>query len=55
MSRLTHATYGAPGFEAEKRAAAKQDQHEIEEAKRIWRQTDCTWSEALRLAYKGGV
>lgn len=48
MSRLAHATYGAPGFEAEKRAAAIQAQHEIKEAKRIQQQTGCTWSDALR-------
>jgi hypothetical protein len=53
MSRLAHATYAAPGFAAEKRAQAAQAQHEIREAKRIQAQTGCSWTEALRLAYRG--
>jgi hypothetical protein len=53
MSRLAHATYSAPGFAAEKAAQAAQAQHEIREAKRIQRETGCSWSEALRLAYQG--
>lgn len=53
MSRLAHATYAAPGFEAEKRALDKVIQAEIREAQRIQRQTGCTWTEALRLAYQG--
>ena len=52
MSRLAHATFAAPGFSAEKRQQAAQAQHEIQKAKRIQRETGCTWTEALRLAAK---
>lgn len=51
MSKLAHSTFAAPGFEAEKRAQASQAQHEILEAKRIQKETGCTWTEALRIAY----
>lgn len=50
MSRLAHATYAAPGFEAEKRALDATIQHEVAEAQRIRRATGCTWAEAIRLA-----
>lgn len=55
MSKLAHATYAAPGFEAEKRALSKLIQHEIREAKRIRAQTGCAWTEALRLAKSRGA
>jgi hypothetical protein len=50
MSLLAHTTYGARGFEAEKRALNKRIQAEIIEAKRIQQQTGCKWGEALQLA-----
>lgn len=55
MSRLAHATYAAPGLDmrARRKAMAPQIQREVVEAKRIQQQTGCTWTEALRLAYKG--
>ena len=51
MSLLAHSTYGAPGFDAEKRALWHTAQHEITEAKRVQAQTGCTWTEALRIAH----
>jgi hypothetical protein len=50
MSLLAHATFAAPGFEAEKRTLAAKIQAEIHEAKNIRAQTGCTWTEALHLA-----
>lgn len=50
MSLLAHSTYGAPGFNAEKRALLRTAQHEIVEAKRVQARTGCTWTEALRIA-----
>ena len=52
MSILAHATYGALRFDMEKRDLAKQAQQEIAEAKRIQKQTGCTWGDALRLVLK---
>jgi hypothetical protein len=52
MTRLAHATAGAPGLDAEKRELADIAQHEIAEARRIQTQTGCSWTEALRLAYQ---
>lgn len=51
MSLLAHSTYGAPGFNTEKRALLHTAQHEIVEAKRVQAQTGCTWTEALRIAH----
>lgn len=54
MSRLAHATYGAPGFGPERKALlAELDAQralEIKNAKAIQEQTGCTWTEALRAA-----
>lgn len=50
MNKIAHAVFGAPGFDTEKKDQANQAQHEIQEAKRIQRQTGCTWSEALKAA-----
>lgn len=52
MTTLPHVTHGAPGLAPEKRAMANHIQHEIREAKRIKEQLGCTWSQALRLAYR---
>ncbi|MBS0454040.1 MAG: hypothetical protein JSS14_22280 [Proteobacteria bacterium] len=52
MSLLAHATFGARGFQAERRALDARIQAEIVEAKRLQRELGCTWSEALRLAKK---
>lgn len=52
MSKLAHATHAAPGFDAEKKAGAKQAQHEIKQAKQIQARTGYTWTEALRAAAK---
>jgi hypothetical protein len=52
VSRLAHATAGAPDLDAEKRALADLAQHEIAEARRIQAQLNCTWTEALRIAYQ---
>jgi hypothetical protein len=41
-----------PGFEPEKRAMANHIQRELAEAKRIQQQLGCTWTQALRLAYR---
>lgn len=48
MSRLTHATYAAPGFEIERRELDKTIRAETLEAKRIQREEGCTWAEAMR-------
>ncbi len=48
MSRLAHAVFGAPGFEAEKRHLATVAHNEILEAKRAQVQLGLTWSEAIR-------
>ena len=50
MSWLAHAALGAPGFVAEKRAALKEAQAVIDEARQIQRELGCAWTEALRLA-----
>lgn len=47
MSLLAHATYAAPGFEAEKRDLATQAQLVIQQAKKIQMLTRCGWTEAL--------
>lgn len=52
MTRLAHATAGAPGLDAERRELADIAQHEVAEAHRIQAQTGCSWDEALRLAYQ---
>jgi hypothetical protein len=52
VSVLAHATYAAPGFDAEKRSLAAQAQREIVEAKRVQAQLGCTWTEALRIAHQ---
>jgi hypothetical protein len=52
MSLLAHATCGARGLEPDRKALDKRIQHEITEAKRIQRETGCSWSEALRIAGK---
>lgn len=53
MSRLAHATFAAPGFDAEKRALASQAQIEIQQAKEIQARTGCSWTQALKEAYTG--
>lgn len=50
MSRLAHATLGAPGLKTEKREQAAQAQHEVVQARHIQQQTGCSWTEALRIA-----
>ena len=50
MSALAHASLGAPGFEAEKKAAADRAKREIIEARRLQRETGCSWTAALRVA-----
>lgn len=40
------------GLKPQKRNLAQQMQFDIQEAKRIQKQTGCTWTEALRLAAK---
>lgn len=50
MSILAHATYAAPGFEAEKRDLDLRIRHETHEARRIQRHFNCTWTEALHIA-----
>ncbi len=52
MSLLAHATLGAPGLEPQKRALTNHIKAELAEAKRIQKQLGCTWTQALRLAYK---
>ena len=52
MSILAHATYGAPRFDLEKHDLAKQAQQEIKEAKRLQKQTGCSWGDALSLVLK---
>lgn len=53
MSRLAHVTFAAPGFEAEKRALARQAQLEVQQAKQIQARTGCTWTQALKEACEG--
>ena len=56
MSHLAHATCAVLGVYALKAKAERDaiDHHiqtEIADAKRIQKETGCSWSEALRLAY----
>lgn len=53
MSRLAHAVFAAPHFEAEKASQSQTLQLEIRNAKAIQAQTGCGWTEALRKAYQG--
>jgi hypothetical protein len=50
VSRLAHATYGAPGFGPERKALDAQRALEVKNAKAIQEQTGCTWTEALKAA-----
>lgn len=53
MASLTHATLGAPHMDAEKRKLDSIIQFEIKEAKRIQKELDCSWAEALEYACTG--
>lgn len=50
MSALAHATFGAPGFEREKRDLRRTVAARTVEAKRIQAERKCSFAEAMRLA-----
>ena len=50
MSLLAHATRAAWGMQKERRELDKQRLLEVNDAKRIQRETGCTWAESLRVA-----
>jgi hypothetical protein len=55
MSRLAHATYGAPGFDREKEDQLQQDQIHIREIKKIQAERGISYHEAFNIYFLGEI